>query len=164
MVYFPNHAQTAKLRIPTSVLTNGQSGLPNTFRWLCKWASRQFNSSGQFRDPSHVLAPGETCFSLSQSAMFTKLLVFVQFPQERFKILLFCTVPYMLHPCEPCLARVANYVYNQLPSVKCRRHYLHAKGSHNNKCLTFTTFTLFTGGRGRCSIFCMCINGKFCDF
>ena len=71
--------------------------------------------------------------------------------------------PYMLHPCEPCLARVANYVYNQLPSVKCRRHYLHAKGSHNNKCLTFTTFTLFTGGRGRCSIFCMCINGKFCD-
>ena len=91
MVCFPNHAQTAKLRIPTSVLTNGQSGLPNTFRWLCKWASRQFNSSGQFRDPSHVLAPGETCFSL------TKLLVFVhlnnvQFPQERFKILLYCTV------------------------------------------------------------------------
>ena len=97
MVYFPNHAQTAKLRIPTSVLTNGQSGLPNTFRWLCKWASRQFNSSGQFRDPSHVLAPGETCFSLSQSAMFTKLLVLVQFPQERLKILLFCTVQYTLY-------------------------------------------------------------------
>ena len=82
MVYFPDHAQTAKLRIPTSVLTNGQSGLPNTFLWLCKWASRQFNSSGQFRDPSHVLAPGETCFSLSQSAMFTKLLVFVQFHKK----------------------------------------------------------------------------------
>ena len=74
------------------------------------------------------------------------------------------STPYMLHPCEPCLARVANYVYNQLPSVKCRRHYLHAKGSHNNKCLTFTTFTLFTGGGGRCSIFRMYTNGTFCDF
>ena len=158
MVYFPNHAQTAKLRIPTSVLTNGQSGLPNTFRWLCKWASRQFNSSGQFRDPSHVLAPGETCFSLSQPERHVHQLAGVCSISTR-KVqdtaLLHCvySTPYMLHPCEPCLARVANYVYNQLPSVKCRRHYLHAKGSHNNKCLTFTTFTLFTGGWGEVQYF-----------
>ena len=98
VVYFSNHSQTAKQKFPTSVLTNGQSGLPNTFRWLCKWASRQFNSSGQFRDPSHVLAPGETCFSLSHSAMFTKLPVFVQFPRERFKVLLYCTALYCFTP------------------------------------------------------------------